>query len=162
MQQTNCFWVPTIFITLIISTSLRRLLNILKLYLTYTSYFIVTKFCYMHLPQELETDEVMKQIKYIQMVCFGRYFMILEFQHQRLGHCYLNLLVLLTFFQEYTAQAVMKGRIYYTNYSAVQSRHVVRVGRTLNLIIEHGLGGSINKCGIKLTVICQNLLTQFI
>jgi hypothetical protein len=33
----------------------------------------------MHLPQELETDEVMKQIKYIQMVCFGRYFMILEF-----------------------------------------------------------------------------------
>ncbi|KAG6736922.1 hypothetical protein POTOM_060135 [Populus tomentosa] len=46
-------------------------------------------------PQELETDEVMKQIKYIQMVCFGRYFM-----------------------------AVMKVRIYYTNYSAVQSRHM--------------------------------------
>jgi hypothetical protein len=33
----------------------------------------------MHLPQELETDEVMKQLKYIQMVCFEHIFLGLEF-----------------------------------------------------------------------------------
>lgn len=67
-------------------------------------------------------------------------------------------LVCPTFFQECTAQAVMKGQIFYPNYSCSEQTRGQRWQRTLSIIIEHGFGGSINKSGIKLTVICQNLL----